>query len=458
MKGHLMKRHIFNFVIAFLIILFMLSLHIQLDIKHFNCDEVKALTGLFSSSIFKGRLTGTPENNETASYIRSWFIQNNLQPYNGNYYDSFDIVYPKRRPDTPYLRVVDNEGTIKHEFSYGIDYKEDGLNFDKNYIKLSKSNSKILDNKAIQAIDSENNAFIFYTADTQAMKFRSSFFSDSFVSMCIFISQDTLKSISSYLKSGMSIECYIPFEEKNTSSNNVIGVVEGRNKNKPPIILSAHFDHLGTDLAGNIYSGALDNASGTAFMLEMAKFTSSLGTPDRTILFVGFNAEEFGCIGSKNFVEKNKDKLKGSKVFNFDMIGSDYGIPLCIMGAANDTANTDLIKSTAALCTNEKIYYNYLFKDSSDHEYFRKNGIDAITFCDNDTSKIHTPDDTSELISINAIERCFKISSREVIKYAYGDNIFILYSKEILFYSFIFLCGIMLLSVIYNMIAGEKNN
>jgi Predicted aminopeptidases len=217
----------------------------------------------------------------------------------------------------------------------------------------------------------------------------------------------------------------------------------------PPVILSAHFDHLGSDLAGNVYFGSLDNASGTAFLMQMAKYIESIGQPERDIIFIGFNAEEFGCLGSKQFVEKNKNKLAGSKVFNFDMIGSDKGIPLCIMGSERDTADTSLIKSVAAVCLDERIHFNYLFKDSSDHEYFRKNGIDAVTFCDNDMSRIHTPKDTAEYLSSSAVVRCFNVVSKQVIKYGFNNNIFILYNNEIFMVSFIGLASITILAVLY---------
>lgn len=446
-----MKRIIFNFTIAALLILFSVSMAMQSGSGNFNSDEVKNITEFLSSTDFDGRLAGTLENSEAASYIKTWFIQHKLSPYKGSYYDSFEVIYPKKLPYSPYLRVVDHAGSIKHEFQYGIDYKEDMLNFKRNHVKFNKAGSKVLENKLIQAYDGSD-TFVFYLSDEKDMKFRSSFFSDSSVSMCIFISQNTLKSLSNYLNQGLYIECSIPYEQQEISINNVLGVIEGRHKDAAPIILSAHFDHVGSDLSGNVYSGALDNASGTAFMMEMAKYFKSLGKPERSILFIGFNAEEFGCLGSKSFVEENKASITGSKVFNFDMIGSDYGVPLCIMGSEADSANTELIKYTAAVCSSKKIYYNYLFKDASDHEYFRKNGIDAITFCDNDMSKIHTPLDTSNYISVNAIDRCFNVVSKEVIKYAYGNNILILYSRETSICSLAAILCLTLFSYIYSKI------
>ncbi|MGH4138531.1 M28 family peptidase [Clostridium sp.] len=45
------------------------------------------------------------------------------------------------------------------------------------------------------------------------------------------------------------------------------------------------------------------NTSGLSFMLRMNRYLTSLGKPNRSILFLGFNAEEFGCLGSNAFIE-----------------------------------------------------------------------------------------------------------------------------------------------------------
>ena len=444
-----MKRQIFNFFIAILVISINISLATSLNVKNFNAVRVKEITRYLSSPTFKGRLTGTQENRLAATYIKSWFIHNNLSPYEGGYFDSFEVIYPQKINKRPYLRVVDKKDNLIHEFIYAQDYKEDMLSFKENEFSFNINNSRQIKDNIIQVVDNKN-TFIFYVDDKDALSFRSSFSSDSFVSMCIFVTESTFTAIKDYLDKDFTVECYIPYKQEKTTVENVLGVIEGKDKSKPPIILSSHFDHLGSDLSGTIYSGALDNASGTAFIMEMASFLKSLGQPERSIIFIAFNAEEFGCLGSKSFVERYRDSLLGSKVFNFDMIGSDDGVPLCIMGAESDTANTELIKSTAAACIAENINFNYLFKNSSDHEYFRKNGIDAITFCDNDMSKIHTPKDTSEYISIKAIERCFSVVSKEVLRYAYNNDPFLLYNKEILQYSFIGLSALIIIAVIHS--------
>ncbi len=121
------------------------------------------------------------------------------------------------------------------------------------------------------------------------------------------------------------------------------------------------------------------------------------------------------------------------------MIGGSESVPLCIMGSDKDTANTPLIKELSVLCSFKNINFNYMFENASDHYFFREKGINAITFCDNDTSKIHTPKDKIEFINKNSIKRCYNIASLKIINSAFSGNLFYIYYKEILIISFILL-------------------
>ena len=90
----------------------------------------------------------------------------------------------------------------------------------------------------------------------------------------------------------------------NTSiSNNFIATLPGRTKADEHIIYTAHWDHLGTDksLTGDqIYNGAVDNATGTAALIEVAEAFAKLPVrPERSITMLAVTAEEQGLLGSK---------------------------------------------------------------------------------------------------------------------------------------------------------------
>jgi Zn-dependent M28 family amino/carboxypeptidase len=86
-------------------------------------------------------------------------------------------------------------------------------------------------------------------------------------------------------------------------SSNVAALWPGRGARKDEfLVLSAHWDHLGKDpnLPDPIFNGALDNASGTAGLLEVAEAFTEL-EPERSILFLAVTAEEKGLLGSKYY-------------------------------------------------------------------------------------------------------------------------------------------------------------
>jgi hypothetical protein len=110
----------------------------------------------------------------------------------------------------------------------------------------------------------------------------------------------------------------------NVDSANVVGIVEGSDpvlKNEA-IVLSAHLDHIGISKAAEngdaINNGALDNAAGTATMLEAARgFAQSGVKSKRTLVFVALTAEEKGLTGSDYFARN--PPVPGAMVANVNL-------------------------------------------------------------------------------------------------------------------------------------------
>lgn len=106
------------------------------------------------------------------------------------------------------------------------------------------------------------------------------------------------KAIPLGLKASLTLENSI----RNSISRNVIGLLPGSERADEYIIYTAHWDHFGKnpDLEGDqIFNGALDNATGTAALIELAEAFQRLGSPpDRSILFLAVTAEEQGLLGS----------------------------------------------------------------------------------------------------------------------------------------------------------------
>lgn len=90
---------------------------------------------------------------------------------------------------------------------------------------------------------------------------------------------------------------------------NVVGRLPGTTHAHEAVVYGAHHDHLGIDEErvargeDGIYNGAIDNATGVAMMIEIARAFAALPQrPARSVYFVTFSAEESGLLGSDHFV------------------------------------------------------------------------------------------------------------------------------------------------------------
>lgn len=82
---------------------------------------------------------------------------------------------------------------------------------------------------------------------------------------------------------------------------NIIGVIPGTRVTDKYIVVTAHYDHVGTN-EGQIFNGADDNASGVATMLALAADLKRQA-PEHSVLIVALDGEERGLLGAKHFVE-----------------------------------------------------------------------------------------------------------------------------------------------------------
>ncbi|WP_376696269.1 M28 family peptidase [Wenzhouxiangella sp. EGI_FJ10305] len=88
-------------------------------------------------------------------------------------------------------------------------------------------------------------------------------------------------------------------------SYNVLAELPGSERPDEAVIYMAHWDHLGRNMARSgsegIYNGAVDNASGTAGLLELARLNAEVGPAERTQLFAAVTLEEYGLLGSAHY-------------------------------------------------------------------------------------------------------------------------------------------------------------
>jgi len=189
-----------------------------------------------------------------------------------------------------------------------------------------------------------------------------------------------------HLKAAASFRIHNDVRE--VKSHNVVAKLEGSDpelKNQY-LIYTAHWDHLGKDdsLKGDqIYNGAVDNASGTAALLELAKAYKKLSpAPKRSILFLSVTAEEKGLLGAKYYAENPLYPLKDTlAVINMDAI-NPWGRTkdITIVGLGNTTLD-DIAEAVAKeqgriIRPDAEPEKGFFYR--SDHFEFAKQGVPAL--------------------------------------------------------------------------------
>lgn len=174
------------------------------------------------------------------------------------------------------------------------------------------------------------------------------------------------------------------------TSPNVIGLLRGSDpvlKNEY-VIYSAHWDHLGIhqDQPGdNIYNGAIDNATGLAGILSIAKAFSSLPVkPKRSILFLATTAEEQGLLGAEYYAKNPLVPIKQTVAnINLDSMNA-LGTTLDIspLGAERSTLYKTIadVATGMGLTLSPDAHPEQGFFYRSDHFPFAKAGVPAVNF------------------------------------------------------------------------------
>ncbi|KGE70933.1 M28 family metallopeptidase [Spirochaeta lutea] len=190
---------------------------------------------------------------------------------------------------------------------------------------------------------------------------------------------------------------------------NIGGAIPGGDGDLPPIILSAHFDGQGRLGSEVLYPGAIDNASGTALVLELARSLSenragvgkSSGNdlPSRPVWILFFNGEEQGLLGSRAFAGALAGRAgPGVWVVNIDMVAHSNKTALTLASAPG---SGELLRELTAALTpplaDLSMALNTMEGGLSDHGSFGSEspvpGSQAVTLVQAPYPGMHSPQD-----------------------------------------------------------------
>jgi hypothetical protein len=206
---------------------------------------------------------------------------------------------------------------------------------------------------------------------------------------------------------------------------NVVGLLNAVPASDEYILVTAHYDHLGT-LGGTIYNGADDNASGVAMLITLARMCKALQNdgvgPQKNLIFIALDGKELDAAGSRWMVENlGIPRKKITCALNIDIIGSDL-VPLWrnkyyLIALGEETLPWRYRGYLQAICTRPgckldldlSFYgsrdFSRMMYASGDHASFAAAGIPAVFLTSGFHDHTYKATDDENLINYAVLQR-----------------------------------------------------
>lgn len=394
-----------------------------------------------ASEEMEGREAGTPGEKKAAYYIKAQMQEIGLEPlFDNSFLQEFEFFSGYIYGDNSYLKIagqvfnagedffiLPNSGDAEIE-AEGI-YIGSGLDIPgviNDYEEIDDVEGKILfieyfsHPESERDIDYDVSALIRMKIETAISKGAAGIifvnthgvFNDPRISTAtnvaredipiIFVKEEVFEFFEQQEMQGY-INLSAELIEKSFTAVNVAGYIN--NNAELTVVIGGHFDHLGyggptsRDLQENIiHIGADDNASGTAAVMEAARYYSNNTLDDYNFLFIAFTAEEKGLLGSRYFTESNAyDFERVSFMFNLDMIGRMKDNRLIIIGTGTSPSWDEIIDESKP--GHFQVVKSKSGVGGSDHSSFYMKNIPALFFHTGIHEDYHTSTDTPDKIN-----------------------------------------------------------
>lgn len=224
-------------------------------------------------------------------------------------------------------------------------------------------------------------------------------------------------NVGKKLSSGANMDYQAKIEnglEKQTKTNNIvarIAALPANNPNKECIVIGAHYDHMGISVRDTVVEkrlGADDNASGSATLMELARyFSENRNLLKRDIVLISFAAEERGLRGSQHFVNNPLVPFESIKaMFNFDMTGRMEKNQLNVRGVG---VVNEAFSHLSTLSNPDKLNLLLIMsgQEGTDYASFNRKGIPSVSFSTGIHKDYHSPRDTEDKINYEGMVKVY---------------------------------------------------
>ncbi|MBK5270759.1 MAG: M20/M25/M40 family metallo-hydrolase, partial [Bacteroidia bacterium] len=286
--------------------------------------EAERIVKFLSADALRGRRVFTPDIEKAADFIVNEFKSIGLQTWNnnGSYQQEFSMILPKSISASAIIDgvAIDSDNIIVFTCQQ--------------HLKIDQSSGyEIASIKAGSSLILEGSEFINSGTNILVMvdESYSTVFSrlNRLKEILIKTEKNVIFILDNSAPKNFKIEARHEIREEKLA--NIVAVLPGKSRKNEFVIISGHYDHVGTGSPAeayphnnkdSIYNGANDDASGTAAVIMLAKYYKELNNNERTIVFVAFTAEELGGYGSQYF-SSHMEAAQVVAMFNIEMIGTE---------------------------------------------------------------------------------------------------------------------------------------
>lgn len=304
-----------------------------------------------ASSKYYGRGYVFDGDRKAAKYIAKEFKRIGVQPLsqNNNDYFQYFTLSPNTFPKETTLSIDNKSLKVGHDFLIDAASKSIKGSFSWVYLDLDKGENSSL--AVIQNNDNYKGKFIFINERQAIEKLGQEEFkkwlealkkTGNQAGVIVNSSNKLLWRTLTYVveKPVLYVKDFERYHDKGNltlnvvsthkidyKTQNVCGYLKGTGNSDSTIVITAHYDHIGSIGKKVVFNGANDNASGTAMLLYLSDYFKK-NPVSYNIVFLAFSAEESGLLGSKYFVANSLiDLTKVKFLLNLDMAGTgDDGI------------------------------------------------------------------------------------------------------------------------------------
>jgi len=446
----MIKKHLFSFVIALALVQFVSAQppfgFSPREIKERLKEDIVVL----SSDEFEGREAGTPGEIKAAEYIKARMEEIRLAPlFNGSYLQEFTFSGQWMIGTDNYLIINKEEFVLNQDYfvlpnsatgkvnaravyvGFGLesdlhnDYEyltglKNRIFFMEYYLPSHMDNGEfrqpleVLQKKIELAQSKGAKAVVFVNSRSERSDPPTSLNQRlGRENIPIFFAKTDVLEFWQQLDDDKEIMLSADIGREELTAYNVAGYID--NNAEYTVVIGGHFDHLGYGNQGSrspgvnaIHPGADDNASGTAGVLEAARYLSQSSSTKNNYLFIAFSAEEKGLLGSRHFVESGAyDMSKVNYMLNFDMLGRMESSDFTLIGTGSSPMWDSIIDTYVGPLNIRK---SAGAVGGSDHTNFYQKGVPVLFFFTGLHDDYHRPADTEDKIKYDGMHSILRFA------------------------------------------------